>query len=146
MTDRVVLVLNDYPPVVRVSRIGRDGLLRVVSQVSPLSPNSRAHWRTRNKAKKAVADQVALHVIALGRPQLRAPVEVQPTYVVPDARGRDSDNYTALLKPVIDQLVRSGVLPGGDTHTALRPLPPAFRVEKGARRLELVLRALEGAR
>jgi hypothetical protein len=65
------------------------------------------------------------------------PVVVTLRYVFSDSRHRDVDNFTIIAKPVIDGLVKAGIL-AGDNAARLRQRVE-FVKEPGARRLEVVL-------
>ena len=67
--------------------------------------------------------------------------EAWVTFIVPDRRKRDSDNFMAGLKPVWDELHRSlsPVIAGDDAHH-LTVYPPTFEVRKGQEGMEIVLR------
>ena len=57
-------------------------------------------------------------------------IEVRYTFMVPDKRRRDGDNYVARMKGAQDGLVRASIVKDDDfTHLTL--LPPEFRYEKG---------------
>lgn len=87
---------------------------------SVLSPNARAHWAARNKAKRAYADEARLVVLdALAQMRargaetpLRPPVTAQWIVVFPDRRRRDWDNLVASagLKAAVDQCVLEDLL------------------------------------
>jgi Holliday junction resolvase RusA-like endonuclease len=131
------LVLDNFPPVVRKlnKKTGK-----VTSRVSNLSPNARVHWRTRKAAKEDVQSTVAIFARTQNLQPIAPPVLVFPTFIVPDRRARDGDNYNAMLKAVLDALVKAGVLFRDDWRN-LTLQPAAFDYEKGVRRLELRLEA-----
>ncbi|WP_257556448.1 hypothetical protein [Sphingobium sp. CFD-2] len=68
-----------------------------------LSPNSRAHWRTVNKAKKSM--RTSAHILAL-EAKLRAPADgdivIHLTMHPPVRRGHDRDNSLARCKALLD--------------------------------------------
>lgn len=106
-----------------------------------LSPNGRAHWNVRQKAKKAVRDAVwAAWVVR--QDELRPvppPAHVTYRWIVPDRRHRDFDNHsTGVVKTTQDWLVARGILPGGDHTTALTSHVEIV-YEKGRRAFEIVL-------
>lgn len=75
-----------------------------------LSPNGRSHWADRAAAVRLV--HLAVRVALLLDPvqPIRGPVRIVATYAVPDRRRRDLDNFSAVLKPVLDALVRANVI------------------------------------
>ena len=60
---------------------------------------------------------------------LPPPVTAQVTFVVPDKRRRDTDNFLAMLKPCFDALVEMGVLED-DSHDKLKILTPKWELGK----------------
>ena len=104
-----------------------------------LSPNGRAHWAVRRQARQNLQERVQAAVAAAGWPRCGAGrVRVQATYRFPVRRQRDPDNLTALLKAVLDALVRLRVLRGDTTrHCVL--LPVAVDDARGPAQLTLVL-------
>ena len=117
-----VLILEDFP---------RPDIART------LSPNGRAHWTAKRKARLSVIDYVVVHAIKSGLRRMPAPVQLYLTYIMPDRRTRDQDNYsTGVTKAVIDILVKGQWL-DGDSTDLLRLAPVEVRVEKGRRALEL---------
>ena len=75
------------------------------------SPNSRAHWTKKRKARVLAYDEV----IALVNEQGWHGPAIDPAYVtvswgVNDKRRRDTDNFVGRTKPYIDGLVHAGVL------------------------------------
>lgn len=104
-----------------------------------LSPNGRAHWAVKN----ANRDYVHLMVGAVAKAQELQPmaghVVLRPTFIVPQRRQRDDDNYaTGVLKAVRDALVRGKYIEADDTDH-LRQMPVEITVEKGHRALILEL-------
>ncbi len=95
-----------------------------------LSPNARVNWRTRAKLVKETRSQsaaVAKLTLALRRANWHE-VTARATFHFPDKRRRDTDNLAALLKPVWDGLVDSGLLIDDDRITHL---PVEIVHEKG---------------
>ena len=106
-----------------------------------LSPNSRAHWRQVARMKANYKEHCGW--IIRGEyhdtvPQVRPPVTAQVTFVVPDKRRRDSDNFLAMLKPCFDALVEMGVLED-DSHDKLKILEPKW--ERGEKKVIVELTA-----
>lgn len=111
-----------------------------------LSPNGRAHWAAKKRAKTEV--RTALwEALTRARPRPTAPpVLVRYRWVVPDRKKRDLDNHsTGVVKAVQDYLVQEGLFPGGDHSTALTSQVEIV-YEKGQRRLEIVIEPAEGER
>lgn len=95
----------------------------------PLSLNDRGHWATRYRKEKLVRDQVAL----LARHhKIKAVDAAVVTFHWRPAvnRPRDQDNVMASVKPCVDALVRSGILPS-DTHDIVTPAVEIHPVVKG---------------
>ena len=109
-----------------------------------LSPNGRAHWVARQKAKESVAEAVWAAWVSR-QDELRPmppPVHVTYRWIVPDRRHRDLDNHgTGVVKVVQDTLVRLKLLPGGDHSTALTSTVEIV-YEKHQRRLEVQIASI----
>lgn len=108
---------------------------------TPLSPNSRAHWRTKHKASKRLKDITAFSTAtAIVREQLVGTpfheVTLLATYYHNCRRRRDPDNHIAMLKYAIDGLVLGGLLIDDDKIT-LKPVQ--FAIDKENPRLELLV-------
>lgn len=91
-----------------------------------LSPNGRGHWAARYHEAQKMKQDVKLLAQQL-RPMGRAIVHI--TFVVPDRRRRDPDNWGASLKACFDGLV-AAMFVGDDDSEHLRILPPVFVVDK----------------
>lgn len=116
------LVLEDFPP----PRLART-----------LSPNGRAHWAVKSRAKQ-VAER-AMKVAMVGLKPMGSPVLLTARFIFPQERRRDDDNLaTGVLKVVRDCLVKGGILTD-DNMALLRQAPVEVQVVKGQRRLEIVL-------
>ena len=78
-----------------------------------LNLNDREHWRLKaNKSKyiRQLAEQIAR---ASRAPHLkRALLTVEIAF--PDRKRRDPHNWMATVKPIVDGLVKAGVLPDDD--------------------------------
>ena len=85
-----------------------------------LNLNDREHWRLRaNKSKyiRQLAEQIAR---ASRAPHLkRALLTVEIAF--PDRKRRDSHNWMATVKPIVDGLVDASVLPDDDAKHLLGP-------------------------
>ena len=103
-----------------------------------LSPNGRAHWAAKRKARLSVMDHVVVAGITSGlKVMWGGMVTLYPTFVYPDHRKRDDDNLaTGVMKAVRDSLVQAQWLEADDLEH-LRQMPVEVRVEKGHRSLEL---------
>ena len=85
-----------------------------------LNLNDREHWRLKaNKSKhiRQLAKQIAR---ASRAPHLkRALLTVEIAF--PDRKRRDPHNWMATVKPIVDGLVKAGVLPDDDAEHLLGP-------------------------
>ena len=85
-----------------------------------LNLNDREHWRLKaNKSKhiRQLAKQIAR---ASHAPHLkRALLTVEIAF--PDRKRRDPHNWMATVKPIVDGLVKAGVLPDDDAEHLLGP-------------------------
>ena len=85
-----------------------------------LNLNDREHWRLKvNKSKhiRQLAEQIAR---ASRAPHLkRALLTVEIAF--PDRKRRDPHNWMATVKPIVDGLVKAGVLPDDDAKHLLGP-------------------------
>jgi hypothetical protein len=113
-----------------------------VRQVALLGPNSGTFSPFKVDAvRQAIAGRVRLETIMQRTRPVRPPARLTLRYVVGDARARDRDNFALVGKPILDGLVRSEILAGDDA--ARLDLRVEFRVERGARRLEVVLETVD---
>lgn len=102
-----------------------------------LSPNGRAHWAAKRKARLYVIDTVVVWAIKSGLRHMHGPVTMQPVFTYPIARKRDDDNLgTGILKAVRDALVNGGWLEADDVEHLYQDRPEVV-VQKGVRSLEL---------
>jgi Holliday junction resolvase RusA-like endonuclease len=110
-----------------------------------LSPNGRAHHMAKYHAVQAVQTHVKVMATMAGLRPMEGLVSLKLTYVLPQHRRRDTDNYSGggVTKAVIDALVRGGYLEADDTDH-LRLLPVEIRVERGKRSLELTFETSGG--
>lgn len=77
---------------------------------SELSPNARVHWVKKYQAAQKLKEDVFYLAKQAAIPRFTT-ATIQFTFVVPDSRRRDPDNYLAMMKPVVDALVLADVLP-----------------------------------
>lgn len=121
-----------------VQRIELAGFPRP-SLARTLSPNGRAHHMARHRTTEGVHMQVALAARGAGLRPMHGLVTLRVTYVFPQHRKRDDDNYsTGVLKAVRDALVRGGWLEADDAEH-VRQERPVFVVERGQRRMVVEL-------
>lgn len=99
---------------------------------SGLSPNAREHWRTVAALRAQYKHDCGWAIRAAGVVAIPSPVTAQVTFVVPDKRRRDTDNHSAMLKPLWDILVELKVLED-DSHDKLRILEPKW--ERGEKKV-----------
>jgi hypothetical protein len=110
-----------------------------VAQVRLLGPNSGATNRyALGRVRSAVQGLVKVQATKQRIRPVAPPVRLTLRYVFSDDRHRDADNFAVIAKPVVDGLVKSGVLSGD--NAARLPTPAVeFVKERGARRLEIIL-------
>ena len=85
-----------------------------------LNLNDREHWRLKaNKSKhiRQLAEQIARASRALHLKRALLTVEI----AFPDRKRRDPHNWMATVKPIVDGLVKAGVLPDDDAKHLLGP-------------------------
>lgn len=106
--------------------------------VARLGPNSGTTNRYGlNRLRQQVQGWVK---VAVDRQHIRPvapPVMLVLRYVFPDARHRDADNFAVIAKPVVDGLVRSGILEGDNAARLTQRVE--FVKQQGRRALEVVL-------
>ena len=103
-----------------------------------LSPNARAHWRTKAKAVKEYRLRAwgeALEATECQMPRWTA-ATVQATFYHPQRRRRDSDNCLASLKPAFDGLADAGLI---ENDCGLTHLPPILLIDPEYPRVMLVV-------
>lgn len=107
-----------------------------------LSPNGRAHWAVKSKARDVVAAAVKLAAVRAGWVAVDGPVRVTFRYVRP-TRGRiDLDNLsTGVSKAALDSLVRGGYLEDDDSSHVVAVTAEAV-YERGRRALQIVVEAV----
>jgi hypothetical protein len=125
---RQVLVLDGFP---------------TPGQVRLLGPNNgHGNRYAISTCRQFVKGWTKLETTRQGIVPVSPPVLVTLRYVMPDARARDADNFAIVAKPVIDGLVKSGILAGDDSKRLTERV--VFVKSPGARRLEIVLERLPG--
>jgi len=95
------------------------------------SPNARVHWTVRHLATTKARLNAGWQAIADKPDGWEAPerATLQYTFIVPNKRRRDADNFLARAKPFLDGLVDAGILKD-DSAECLTVLPPKFEVNK----------------
>jgi len=76
---------------------------------SELSPNSRVHWVKKYKANRQIRNDAYILIKQAKIPPIKRAL-ITYTFVVPDGRHRDPDNYLIMAKPIGDAIVDAGVL------------------------------------
>ena len=113
-------------------------MLRIELPLPPkeLSPNGGKKWNvhkinriTHEAQEEAIA--AVREQIPRGKPLERATVTV--TFVVPDKRNYDKDNFIAASKPFRDGLVKAGII-ADDNWKAIEEVYPPIVYEKGVRK------------
>ena len=100
-----------------------------------LSPNSRCHWRVKQRATRTFRQRVWALAYDAALPGM-GEAKIRITYIVPDRRQRDPDNFLAMFKSGIDGLVDAGVL-AADSAEYLTILPVQFEYRKGVKAIRV---------
>ncbi len=93
-----------------------------------LSPNARCHWSQKYKAARQLKNDAYLLAKQVKLPRFKRAL-IFYTFVVPDSRNRDPDNYLIMGKPIADALVAAGVLED-DRFPIVKYAPVVFKVER----------------
>lgn len=107
-----------------------------------LSPNGRAGYWARVRAKRLVAERVMVELQRQGVQPMHGRVRLTVRWVFPQRRRRDADNHAGggCVKAAIDVLEQAHIIPADDSdHLELAPVE--LVVEPGQRRMELRLEA-----
>ncbi len=117
--------------------------IRLDFQRPPMTANDqrKAHWTEVRRAKVEVETDVYWRVKA-ARIAVQPPVEVFLTWYAKDARIRDSDAASPMLKAALDALVLADVLPGDD-HRYVTRSGSSVVVDRAHPRIELQIVELE---
>lgn len=129
---------------VHIQRLVLDGF-PTTEQVRLLGPNAGTTNRyALQAARNAVKARVAVEVKVQRIRPVPPPVVLTLRYVFSDARHRDADNFAIVAKPVVDGLVKAGILAGDNAARLSERIE--FVKEPGARRLEVEIapRPLDG--
>ena len=100
-----------------------------------LSPNARIHWAMKYVSARAFRELTGWLAIEARIPHFEK-VAIQITYIVPDRRRRDPDNFLTMFKPGIDGLVDAKVLKD-DSAEYLTILPVQFEYQKGQKKVRV---------
>lgn len=84
--------------------------IRLPWATPPISLNDRGHWRAKAARVKYVRYQVA-QLLTMHRVPPAERIHVTLHYVPRDRRRRDADNLVGTLKPCIDAMVDSQIVP-----------------------------------
>lgn len=106
-----------------------------------LSPNGRAHWAAKRKAREMVEWVVGIAICEqrLTDELLGERVRITYRWIVPDRRRRDLDNHTTgVVKVVQDCLVRLGMIDADDSSCVV-DVATEIMYERGSRRLEVTI-------
>ncbi|MBA7683817.1 hypothetical protein ES703_92202 [subsurface metagenome] len=95
---------------------------------SELSPNARVFWFKKYQAAQKLKEDTFYLAKQAAIPQFNT-ATIQFTFVVPNHRRRDPDNYLAMMKPVVDGLVLADVLPD-DNFSVVSYAPVLFQIER----------------
>jgi len=119
--------------------------IRLGHTTPPMSSNQqrRAHWTTVRRAKVEVETDVYWRAKA-ARIIVTTPVEVFLTWYAPNARIRDSDAASPMLKAALDALVLADVIPGDD-HRYVTRSGSSVVVDRDDPRMELSIIEVEAA-
>ena len=93
-----------------------------------LSPNSRCHWSEKYQATSQLKNDAYLLAKQAKLPRFKRAL-IFYTFVVPDSRNRDPDNYLIMAKPIGDALVAAGVLED-DHFPIVKYAPVVFKIER----------------
>ena len=106
---------------------------------TPLSLNSRQHWRS--KARDVATVREAARVLArCARIPALPRIAIELHYAPRDRRRRDALNLVATLKPVEDGIVDAGIVPD-DTAEYVQPTMPVLDPPTGTNgRLYVIVR------
>ena len=85
--------------------------IRLPYDKPPLTLNGRYHWRKRAAVSKDLREHIAREVWGKTWPTTCEHIRVELHYHPRDARRRDADNLVPTLKPCIDGIVDSGLIP-----------------------------------
>ena len=102
---------------------------------------ARTHWRKANDAKQEETDMVAMHAKAAKLERVKVPSEVVIIYheLAQFYKNgnlkplRDVDNVSDAQKPILDGLVRAGVLPDDNPYWVRRVIPSVKYVRENPR-------------
>ncbi len=108
-------------------------VLRLPLPPKELSPNAGKKWnvhKINRITQKAQSDTIAYVREQMPRGVPLEQATVTMTFVVPDRRDRDKDNFIAAAKPYLDGLVKAGVIMD-DNWKRINTIYPDLVYQKG---------------
>lgn len=99
----------------------------------PYTMNDRLHWAERAQVEKTWQETAAWQARVAGVPLNLDKISVSLTIRPPDRRRRDRHNFNAMFKPIIDGLVRLGVIPDDTPDHLLAEEIVLLKYEEGPR-------------
>lgn len=97
--------------------------LRLTYHRPPLSLNGRQHYQVVARTKKSLSGEAMVRAMRARLPRGCTYADITLVYNPPDVRPRDEDNLVATLKPLVDGLVKYGLVADDDSthvHTECR--------------------------
>ncbi len=121
-------------------------VIRLGFATPPLTSNGqrRAHWTTVRRAKVEVETDVYWRA-KVAQIAVQPPVEVFLTWYAPDARIRDSDCLSVMLKGCLDAIVAANIGLPGDDHRYVTRSGSSVVVDRADPRIELQIVEVEAA-
>jgi hypothetical protein len=115
-------------------------VIRLGFATPPLTSNGqrRAHWTTVRRAKVEVETDVYWRA-KVAQITVTPPVEVFLTWYAPDARIRDSDCLSVMLKGCLDAIVAANIGLPGDDHRYVTRSGSSVVVDRADPRIELTI-------
>lgn len=115
--------------------------MRVTLPLPPacLSPNARAHWRTKHKAARAYRALACAMTPKKGLAERWMRAQVQLTFYHAFRRERDADNALASMKAGIDGITDAGVV---INDSGFSYLPVRFELDTRNPRVEVEITPL----
>jgi len=124
-------------------------MIRLRHTSPPMTSNGqrRAHWTAVRKAKQEVHDDVYWRIreSRIARLAVHPPCEVFLTWYAPDARIRDSDCLSVMLKGCLDAIVAANIGLPGDDHRYVTRSGSSVVVDRADPRIELQIVEVEAA-
>lgn len=110
-------------------------------QREALSPNGRAHWRKRHSATQTMKTAV-IYMTRSALPPGHIPwarATITYRFYAPDRRGRDRDNYCAIMKPAVDGIVNGGLLTDDNWGVLTPGTEPMSELDRERPRVEIII-------